>query len=123
MSAVGTLRSIVVECADPAPVAEFWSAVLDQPLVQRDDDWWALEDRSDGSRLTFQVVAGHQPPVWPGEHGEQQIHLDIKVDDISASAPKVLELGARQLSDVIEEGDGQFQVFADPAGHPFCLVT
>ncbi|MGZ4551797.1 MAG: VOC family protein [Blastococcus sp.] len=36
------------------------------------------------------------------------------VDDVGAAIPWVLELGARQLAD-----DG---VFADPAGHPFCLV-
>jgi hypothetical protein len=35
------------------------------------------------------------------------------VDDVAEAAPKVLELGARRLQD---------GVFADPAGHPFCLI-
>jgi catechol 2,3-dioxygenase-like lactoylglutathione lyase family enzyme len=124
MTAIGRLRSIVLECRDPEPLAEFWSAVLDEPVVQRDDDWWALAERPDGSRLTFQVVDDYEAPPWPGAHGEQQIHLDIRVDDISASAPQVVALGARQLTDVIDEGEGaMYQVFADPSGHPFCLVT
>jgi len=43
----------------------------------------------------------------------QQMHLDVMVEDVEAAAPRVLALGARRL-----DGD----VFADPAGHPFCLI-
>jgi hypothetical protein len=35
------------------------------------------------------------------------------VDDVEAAAARVVGLGARRLSG---------NVFADPAGHPFCLV-
>jgi catechol 2,3-dioxygenase-like lactoylglutathione lyase family enzyme len=131
MTAIGSLRSIVLECSDPAPVAEFWAAVLGQEIVQRDDDWWSLAPGQDGSRLAFQVVPDHEAPAWPGAHGEQQIHLDIQVDDLPSSAERVVSLGARRLTDVVvprqrevpPPGDEQWQVFADPAGHPFCLVT
>jgi hypothetical protein len=44
----------------------------------------------------------------------QQCHLDIMVEDVAAAGPLVLALGASKL-----EGDN---VYADPAGHPFCLV-
>lgn len=120
---VGRLRSVAFECADPQPVAEFWAAVLGRPVKHRSDDWWSLEPAPDGARLAFQVVAGFEPPAWPGVHGEQQIHLDIEVDDIPSRATEVVELGARQLGDIVQEDDGAFQVFADPAGHPFCLVS
>jgi len=121
--AVGTLRSIVLECRDPEPVATFWAAVLGTPIVDREDDWWALERRPGTSRLAFQVSADHEPPAWPGVSGEQQVHLDLEVDDMATARDRVLALGARQLSDVVDEPpDGVFQVFADPAGHPFCLV-
>jgi hypothetical protein len=124
MTGIGTLRSIVLECGDPAPLASFWSAVLDRPIVQRDDDWWSLEREGTEGRMCFQVVADYVPPPWPGEHGEQQVHLDITVQDLAIARAAVLDLGARQLSDVIDEDDdGDWQVFADPAGHPFCLVT
>ena len=122
MTAIGAIRSIVLECGDPAPVAEFWSQVLDRPVVHREDDWWSLTPGHGGSRLAFQVVDGYEPPAWPGVHGEQQVHLDIEVDDLSAAAERVVALGARRLSDVVDPGDEQWQVFADPAGHPFCLV-
>jgi hypothetical protein len=40
------------------------------------------------------------------------------VDDLDEAEAAVLTLGARRLS---EAGDGS-RVFADPAGHPFCLI-
>jgi hypothetical protein len=36
------------------------------------------------------------------------------VDDVPSAAPQVLAIGARHL-------DGE--VYADPSGHPFCLIT
>jgi hypothetical protein len=46
------------------------------------------------------------------------MHVDVLVDDIDAGEAKVLALGATRLPG---EGRG-FRVYADPAGHPFCLV-
>jgi len=40
------------------------------------------------------------------------------VDDVDAAEPRVLALGARRLTG----GDGDSRVYADPAGHPFCLI-
>jgi hypothetical protein len=43
------------------------------------------------------------------------MHLDVMVEDVAAATPSVLALGATLL-------DGAGGVFADPAGHPFCLI-
>jgi hypothetical protein len=42
------------------------------------------------------------------------MHLDVMVEDVPGSYDAVLALGATKL----DGGD----VFADPAGHPFCLI-
>ena len=42
----------------------------------------------------------------------------IAVDDLDAAEALALELGAARL----EGGGDNFRVFADPAGHPFCLA-
>ncbi|MET0931457.1 MAG: VOC family protein [Aeromicrobium sp.] len=123
MTAVGSLRSIVLECSHPEPLAEFWSALMDRPIWQREDDWWSLEPGAGAPKIAFQVIDDYEAPAWPGVHGEQQVHLDIEVDEIAPAAARAIELGARQLTDVIDSGDEQWQVFADPAGHPFCFVT
>jgi hypothetical protein len=64
---------------------------------------------------------GHVPPDWP-DGTPQQIHLDLWVDDPAAAHDLVMSLGATVLKDA-EDGDSpdNFQVYADPAGHPFCL--
>ena len=50
----------------------------------------------------------------------QQVHLDVQVEysEITALEERVLALGATRLP-----GDGEnWRVYADPAGHPFCLT-
>ncbi len=66
------------------------------------------------SGLAFQRAPGHRAPTWPDPAVLQQIHLDVMVEDVAEAEPFVLGLGATRLP-----GDG---VFADPAGHPFCLI-
>jgi hypothetical protein len=72
----------------------------------------------DGRSLLFQQVGEYTPPQWPDPAHPQQAHLDIKVDDLDAGEAQALELGAARL----EGGGKTFRVFADPAGHPFCLT-
>jgi predicted enzyme related to lactoylglutathione lyase len=52
----------------------------------------------------------------------QQIHLDFYVQDVAAAHEKAVGLGAKvlQVADHLTTDNG-FQVYADPAGHPFCL--
>jgi hypothetical protein len=72
----------------------------------------AVSDRSSG--LACQRAPGNRPPTWPDPAVPQQLHLDIMVEDVAAAGSRVLALGAVKL-------DGE-NVYADPAGHPFCLI-
>ena len=67
----------------------------------------------------FQQVGDYNPPRWPDPAHPQQAHLDLLVDDLDAGEARALELGATRL----DGGGERFRVFADPAGHPFCLVA
>jgi len=62
-------------------------------------------------------------PDWPDGTPEQQIHLDLWVEDLAAAHDRVMSLGAKVLKPAAADVDSvdNFQVFADPAGHPFCL--
>ena len=52
----------------------------------------------------------------------QQLHLDLWVDDLTAAHEQAISLGARLLQAADDpEAAEVFQVYADPAGHPFCL--
>jgi hypothetical protein len=61
-------------------------------------------------------------PDWPDGVPQQQIHLDLWVDDFEAAHDEVMALGATLLQGAEDTDDADnFQVYADPAGHPFCL--
>ena len=52
----------------------------------------------------------------------QIFQLDLWVDDFRAAHDRVMSLGAKVLKSAADvESDDNFQVYADPAGHPFCL--
>ena len=58
--------------------------------------------------------AGLTPP--------QQIHLDLWVEDFPSAHDRVMSLGAKVLKPAQDSDSADnFQVYADPAGHPFCL--
>lgn len=109
---------VVFDAADPAVESAFWAGVLGGE-VEADGDWHTV--LVDGEpRVGVQRAPDHVPPDWP--RGEQQIHLDLYVDDFSSAHDEVMALGARVLQDAeLSEAPDRFQVYADPAGHPFCL--
>ena len=66
---------------------------------------------------------GTSPPSWP-DGAPQQLHLDLTVEDMAAAHARAVELGARPLDPEADPAGGRqrgFRVYADPAGHPFCL--
>jgi hypothetical protein len=67
------------------------------------------------SGVAFQGAADYQPPSWPTPDRPQQFHLDVMVDDLAVAEARVISLGARPLR-------GGDRVYADPAGHSFCLI-
>jgi hypothetical protein len=115
----GTLLRVVIDCADPPVLARFWGALLDMPrrveesadriVIARDDDRLPM--------IAVQRVADYQPPRWPDPDHPAQMHFDIFFDDRARKERLALELGATR----IPPQGGSCPVYADPAGHPFCL--
>jgi catechol 2,3-dioxygenase-like lactoylglutathione lyase family enzyme len=108
------MHHLIIDCPDPAALASFYSALLDLPVTYESDDFVVVSRNDTTSGLAFQLVPEHVPPRWPDPAHPQQMHVDVMVDDVTAASAAAIELGARRLS-----ADG---VFADPAGHPFCLI-
>jgi catechol 2,3-dioxygenase-like lactoylglutathione lyase family enzyme len=117
---IGRLHHIVLDCPDPDVLARFYSELLGWPVTWRQPDFVvvAAHDRSSG--LAFQRAVGYQSPDWPDPARPQQLHLDVMVDDVAGADPLVLALGARRLPATDQEQ--RSRVYADPAGHPFCLI-
>ena len=113
---IGRLHHVIVDCPDPAALAAFYSELLGLPVTYRSADFVVVARDDTSSGVAFQLAPDHRPPQWPDPAYPQQVHLDVMVDDLDAAEPQVLALGARRLA-----ADGG-RVYADPAGHPFCLI-
>ncbi|MCW5253863.1 VOC family protein [Streptomyces sp. SHP 1-2] len=116
---IATLGAVVLDCPDPVALAGFYAGLLGGTIVAEED--WVDLRLPDGRTLAFQAVTGHVPPLWPGTEGAQQLHLDLDVADLDAAERAVLDLGARTLD--AADRTRTFRVYADPAGHPFCLCA
>ncbi len=113
---IGRQHHVVIDGPDPSALAGFYSELFGLPVTYRSDDWVVISENETTSGFAFQGAPDHRPPRWPEPAHPQQFHLDVMVDDLAAAETAVLALGARRLA----EGD---HVYADPAGHPFCLVA
>ncbi|GAA3342788.1 VOC family protein [Curtobacterium pusillum] len=118
---IGTLDGIVLDCPDPGALARFYADLIGGEVRESEDDWAELVPDVPGPRplLAFQQVDDYRAPEWPGQRVPQQLHLDVKVDDLDAGEAAVLAIGATATG----EGEDSFRVYLDPAGHPFCLVN
>ncbi|MET9275543.1 VOC family protein [Kribbella sp. NPDC003557] len=116
---LGTLARVVLDCADPRPLAQFWAAMLDMPrTVEHSPDRIVIARADDHlPMLALQRVPNYQPPRWPDPDYPPQMHFDVGFDDRTEKERLALQLGGTQLP---PQG-GSCPVYTDPAGHPFCL--
>ncbi|MEV0675120.1 VOC family protein [Actinosynnema sp. NPDC050436] len=136
--AVPRLCQVVLDCTDARALAEFYRRLLalhyragDEPPAagtrdERGADWLVLRNPG-GVQLAFQQVDRLPQPTWPEpEPVPQQLHLDLTVtstDQLDAQHERVLSLGGKLLLDRRDDPDEPLRVYADPAGHPFCIFV
>jgi hypothetical protein len=137
---------VVIDCADPARLAEFWAAALSYKLQdppQGFESWQAflvargvpesewnsasaiVDPSGNGPRFFFQRVP--EPKTV-----KNRVHVDINVTGgfatpleerralSHAAAERLQQLGARQLW-INENWSGFSIVIADPEGNEFCV--
>jgi hypothetical protein len=105
-------------CLYPAdvPEPELWRLVID---AHDPDALQEFYERLLGTETTPALAFQHsmaEPPRWPDPAYPAQVHVDLMFDDPAPVAARVLESGGT----VLRRRDG-FPVYADPAGHPFCI--
>lgn len=111
----------VIDCPDPAALAEFYSALTGMPVVFSDDDYAAIA-AEEGPYINFQKVEDYRRPQWPGQERAQQFHLDFAVEDQAKAVALAMEYGADKPESQPGAASGKWTVLLDPAGHPFCLT-
>lgn len=121
------LRQVVLDATDARALAEFYRRLLGFTIRPGDpDDWAVLLDSSGTARLAFQRVPSLPPPTWPTGPRPQMLHLDLTVEtraDLDEQHERAISLGAQLLADHADDPEEPLRVYADPAGHPFCLFV
>jgi catechol-2,3-dioxygenase len=110
------LFAVTIDAPDAGALARFYADLLGMEVTYDGPEGSMIA--GGGKSVMFQQVSDYNPPNWPDPTRPQQAHFDIIVDDLDAGEARAVELGASRLPGA-EKG---FRVFADPAGHPFCLT-
>jgi len=132
------IRQTVLDTTDPRRLAEFYRQLFGLRYIPGDEppgrgqpdpkgqDWLILTSPSGGAVLAFQKVGGLPGATWPDGPVPQQLHLDTTVPtvaDLDVQHERALALGARLLEDRSDDPEEPLRVYADPAGHPFCIIA
>jgi hypothetical protein len=135
---VPTFRQVVLDCTDARSLAEFYRQLLglvyrpgdEPPEAGQDDeqgrDWLVLRTPDGAPHLAFQQVARLPEATWPEGPVPQQLHLDMTVpslEELRVQHERVLGFGGRLLYDRIDDPVEPLRVYADLAGHPFCIFV
>lgn len=138
MQDVPTLSQVVLDTTDPRALAEFYRQLLglqyrpgnEPPPAGEPDplgqDWLVLRHPDGRPALAFQHVPELPEATWPGGPHPQQLHLDLTVptrEALERQHERALALGARVLLDRTDDEEEPLRVYADLAGHPFCIYV
>jgi hypothetical protein len=98
-------------------LASFYCDLLGMQVVAQD---WLRIAKDEGSALRFALDgdgwSDERPPRWGDPEHPQQMHLDIQAPDLDETGGRIVAMGGSLLADL-----GDWRIYADPAGHPFCL--
>lgn len=117
---IGRLHHTVVDCPDPAALAQFYAELTGMAITYESADWVVIAYGDPASGIAFQLAPDHRPPQWADPQRPQQIHFDVMVEDVGAAGAEAVALGAGLVADPEHGADAH--VYADPAGHHFCLI-
>ena len=132
------IRQVVLDCTDARLLAEFYRQLLglryrpgdERPAPGEPDpagqDWLVLQDAASRAMVAFQQVAELPETTWPAGPRPLQLHLDLSVPtaaDLDVQHERAMSLGARLLYDRSGDPEEPLRVYADLAGHPFCIFA
>ncbi len=115
---------VALDTPDPVGLARFYCDLLGWRVESTEDDWVTIRPGpgsgpGPAARLAFQLAPDFVAPTWPEPGVPQQVHLDLRVDDLETGGRYAESVGARRVHGPVDEES--FWVYLDPTGHPFCL--
>ncbi|WP_046733898.1 VOC family protein [Streptomyces humi] len=118
--ALVTAAVVVLDCAEPEKLAEFYREFLDAEDGEASANLVEIR-AADGFRIAFRRDVNATPPSWPRPENSLQAHLDFLVKDLDEAELRVVGLGGRPIETKDAAGPYEERGYADPAGHSFTL--
>ena len=116
------LGNITVDCDDVLRVAEFWSAVLEQPIDPGAGELFASINGGDPERAE---PAWYFTKVPEPKTAKNRMHVDIVSADAGA-IDRLVALGATVVGPheiEVPRGSHGWTVMQDPEGNEFCIAA
>ena len=109
---------LVLDCADPERLAEFWAPALGYLNVGTFGVFVALlPDGKPGPKLLLQKVGEPKP-------GKNRMHVDLHADDVEAEVARLVALGGTRLDESPQTEFGTSWIrMTDPEGNEFCVCS
>ncbi len=110
---------LVLDCDDPARLAEFWVPALGYRNLGTEGPYVVLypDGGRAGPKLLLQAVA--EP-----KQAKNRMHLDFEVPDVEEEKRRLVALGASVLRpEPYREHGSTWYVMADPEGNEFCICN
>jgi len=109
---------LVLDCADPGKLGEFWSDAIGYTALGGAGNYVLLVDpEGEQPKLLLQRV--NEP-----KSGKNRMHFDIETPTVDEEVARLEGLGARRIiDDAIEEHGHRWVVMADPEGNEFCVCN
>ena len=109
---------LVLDCADPEGLAEFWSAAIGYTTLGGAGSYVVLVDES-GQQPKLLLQGVSEP-----KSGKNRMHFDIETPTVDEEVSRLEALGATRLeAGAIEEHGNRWVVLADPEGNEFCVCN
>ena len=117
-------QCVIVDCADPEPVATFWAAAL---------GWRRTHVSADGGEIVLEPPEGSPedgvspdllfirvPDPTPGKN---KLHLDLRPTDQAAEVARLEALGATRAEvGQSQRAEASWVVMTDVEGNEFCVL-
>jgi catechol 2,3-dioxygenase-like lactoylglutathione lyase family enzyme len=128
-----TRVQIVIDCADPNTLIEFWAAALGYEVEfptgsEEERELLAAHPELEGTAAAAHDPAGVRPRLFLQRVPEPKIvknrvHMDLHVPDLTGEVDRLEGLGATVLhADLVGNFGEHWTVMADPQGNEFCVA-
>ncbi|MFF9060662.1 VOC family protein [Streptomyces sp. NPDC101213] len=111
---------VVLDCAEPEKLAEFYAGLLDAEVTHASANLVEITGAA-GTRLGFRRDVNATPPSWPRPEASLQAHLEFLVEDLDEAERRIVGLTGRPVETKGAAGAHEERQYADPAGHSFTL--